>query len=136
MWTLDFEDLELADAWIDGDPAARWRTTTGHGPSTGAAESGSSVLEVDSGCRLPRHTDSVEEIVVVIIGQADVVLGDERSRLDGAGAALIPRDTPHEVHNAGSGPLRFLAIYAGTDVVTRYEQPVQPDGDRERSPVA
>ena len=28
----------------------------------------------------------------------------------------------------GREPLRFVALYAGTDVVTHYAEPVQPDG--------
>jgi quercetin dioxygenase-like cupin family protein len=136
MWTLATERAELSDAWIEGDPGARWRSASGHGPSTGAAGSGSSVLEVDPGCRLPRHTDSAEEVVVVISGRAEVALGDERATVEAGGAALVPRDVPHEVRNTGADVLRFLAIYAGTDVVTAYEQPVQPDGDRQRSPVS
>lgn len=37
--------------------------------------------------------------------------------------------------NVGAGALRFVALYAAPDVVTRYEEEVQPDGGRERSPV-
>lgn len=32
--------------------------------------------------------------------------------------------------------LRFVAVYASPDVVTRYEQVVQPDGTRERHTVS
>jgi mannose-6-phosphate isomerase-like protein (cupin superfamily) len=54
-----------------------------------------------------------------------------------AGAlALVPKDVPHDVRNAGSEVLRFAAIYAEPEVVTTYEQDVQPDGGRERNPVA
>ncbi len=50
--------------------------------------------------------------------------------------ALVPKDVPHEVRSAGDGPLRFLALYAEPDVTTTYEKPVQPGGERERTPVA
>lgn len=135
MWTLELEGLELADAWIESHPAARWRSGGGHGPSTGAASSGSSVLEVDEGCVLPRHTDSAEETIVVLAGHAEVTVGGERAEVRAHGMALVPRDVPHSVRNAGSGTLRFTAIYASSDVVTRYEEEVQPSGERERSPV-
>jgi oxalate decarboxylase/phosphoglucose isomerase-like protein (cupin superfamily) len=51
------------------------------------------------------------------------------------GSALVPECVPHEVRNAGDGPLRFVALYASSDVTTTYEQPVQPDGERERPPL-
>lgn len=134
MWSLSPGGLEFSDAWIEGDPSARWRSVSGHGPSKGASASGSSVLEVEEGCLLPRHTDSAEETIVVLAGRAEVVLDGERAEVEAAGMALVPKDVPHMVRNAGSGTLRFAAIYADTDVVTRYEEEVQPDGDRERSP--
>ena len=126
---------DLSDSWIEGDPSARWRTAALHGPGTGAKASGSSVLEVDRGCRLPRHTDSAEEVAVVISGVAEIEVGGERARVGAGGVALVPKDVPHEVRNAGEGTLRFMAVYASTDVVTTYEADVQPDGGRERRPL-
>lgn len=43
----------------------------------------------------------------------------------------LPRHVPHQVRSAGDARLRFVAVYAGTDVVTRYEDVVQPSGERE-----
>lgn len=136
MWTCSADDLELAGAWIEDDDSARWRSATAHGPSTGAAGSGSSILEVGPGCRLPEHTDSAEEVIVVVAGAAEVMVEGERSRVEAPGLALVPQGAAHEVRNAGSGTLRFAAVYAGSDVVTRFREEVQPGGERERKPVA
>lgn len=124
--------LDWSDAWIEGDATARWRSATGH---AGGA-SGSSLLEVAPGCRLPRHTDSAEEAIVVTAGIADVGVGDERATVSAGGLAVVPADVPHEVRNAGGGPLRFVALYAANDVTTRYDEVVQPDGSRERHTVS
>jgi quercetin dioxygenase-like cupin family protein len=126
---------ELSDAWIDGDETARWRSAAAHGPGTGARASGSSLLEVDRGCRLPRHTDSAEETIVVVSGRAEVTVGDSTTEVGEGGLALVPECVPHEVRNAGDGPLRFVALYADTDVVTTYEQAIQPSGERESAPL-
>jgi quercetin dioxygenase-like cupin family protein len=136
MITAGHRTVELAEAWVEGDETARWRSGGGHGPDDGARESGSSLLEVPEGCRLPRHTDSVEEVVVVVAGAAEVEVEGQAQRLEAGALAVVPADAPHEVRNSGQGPLRFVAVYAGTDVVTRYEQEVQPDGTRERRPVS
>jgi quercetin dioxygenase-like cupin family protein len=130
------EDLDLSDAWQEGDDTARWRSAPGHMPSNGARASGSSVLEVPAGCRLPRHTDSAEETIVVIAGTAEVIVGAESAQVAAGGLALVPEDVPHEVRNAGEGTLRFAAVYAEPDVVTTYEREVQPDGSRERHTVS
>ena len=129
-------EVELEEAWVEGDDSARWRSTSGHGSGTGATASGSSLLEIAPERRLPRHTDSAEEAIVVITGTASVIVGDETDEVTEGGLALVPKDVPHEVRNAGPTPLRFLAVYASADVTTTYEQPVQPAGDRARASTA
>src|SRR5918998_6642876 len=129
METADFQSAELSDAWIEGDETARWRSGSGE---IGDG-SGSSLLEVPPGCRLPRHTDSAEETIVVVDGVAAVTVGDAKGEVPAGGVALVPECVPHEVRNAGDEPLRFVALYAADDVTTTYEAPVQPGGDRERS---
>jgi len=126
MEAARFEGLE--EAWIDGEDGARWRSTAG----LAGAAMGSSLLEIAPGHRLPRHVDSAEETIVVVSGTAEVVVGDEAETLGAGAVALVPRDVPHEVRNAGDEPLRFAAVYASPDVTTTYEAAVQPAGERER----
>jgi quercetin dioxygenase-like cupin family protein len=128
MEAARFDDLQ--EAWVEGDDAARWRSAAGHAGDA----SGSSLLEVGPGCRLPRHTDSAEESIVVVSGTAEVEVGGEAATLGPGAVALVPRDVPHEVRNVGDAPLRFAAVYASPDVTTTYENDVQPDGGRERRP--
>ncbi len=135
MFTQSATSAELSDAWIEGDERGRWRSGSGHNAEVGAAASGSSILEVDPGCLLPRHTDSAEEVIVIASGVATVIVGDETATAEEGAIALVPAGVPHEVHNAGEAVLRFWAIYASTDVTTTYEEPVQPGGERERQPL-
>jgi quercetin dioxygenase-like cupin family protein len=121
----------MQDAWVEGDATARWRST--QGPS--GASSGTSVLEVPPGRRLPRHTDSAEETVVVLRGTAEVEVDGEVRLVEAGDAAIVPADVPHEVRSIGSRTLRFLAVYAAPEVTSFYERPVAPDGDRERQAV-
>ncbi len=132
MYARAPDSLELEDAWIESDDASRWSSASVHGSGTGARESASSMLEVSPGCRLPRHTDSAEETIVVLEGAATVVADGERSDVPAGGLAVIPEGVPHEVRNAGDRRLRFAAIYAAADVVTTYESEVEPGGERER----
>jgi quercetin dioxygenase-like cupin family protein len=136
MVTLSPDELDFSDAWVEGDEAARWRSASGHGPSSGAQASGSSILEVQPGCKLPAHTDSAEETIVVLAGDADVQIDGETERVSAGGLALVPTNHLHEVRNPGEEVLRFAAVYADTDVVTTYREPVQPDGSRERRPLS
>ena len=126
---------DLSASWVDGRPDLHWRSAVGTSPGDGARASGTSLLEVDPGCALPRHTDSAEEVVVVVSGTAEVELEGESTTVAAGGVALIPQDAPHQVRNAGDDVLRFVAVYAGVDVVTTYEADVQPDGGRERQTI-
>ena len=133
MLTVSPSTAEWSDAWIEGEPRARWRSASALGRSAGAQGLGASLLEVPVGCALGRHVDSAEETVIVLSGRASVAVGDSDAvDLPAGGLALIPENEPHVVGNAGDEMLRFAAIYAAPEVVTTYEQPVQPDGRRER----
>jgi quercetin dioxygenase-like cupin family protein len=136
MISVDPNKVELSESWQDGDETARWRSGPGHSPANGAVSSGSSLLEVPPRCRLPRHTDSAEETIVVVAGLAEVQVGEESSTVPAGGLALVPKCVPHEVRNAGQVVLRFAAVYAEPDVVTTYERDVQPDGSAERHTVS
>ena len=135
MFTVQLDDVELEESWIEDQADARWRTATVHGPGTGAGASGSSLLEVPAGCLLARHTDSAEELIVVLAGDGEVTVGEETGRVAAGGVALVPKDVPHQVRCAGEDALRFVAVYADIDVVTRYEFDVQPSGERESQTV-
>jgi quercetin dioxygenase-like cupin family protein len=94
MIALAPDQLQFSDSYIERDETARWRSAPGHSPSTGARSSGSSVIEVPAGCRLPRHSDSAEEVVVIVAGAAKVVVGDDRHEVHAGGVALVPQDVP------------------------------------------
>jgi quercetin dioxygenase-like cupin family protein len=126
---------DFEEAWIDGDDSARWKTAYGHGPRTGARDSGSSLLEIESGHRLPPHVDSAEEAIVVTAGKATVRIGDLTDEVNTGDVVLVPAGVTHEVRNSGEESLRFAAVYADTEVITTYEVEVQPTGSRTRRSV-
>ena len=133
MHVARMEDLE--EQWVEGRPELTWRSTLGTKPEGGAVASSTSLLEVPAGSALPRHTDSAEEHLVVVAGVAEVELDGETETVPAGGVALVPKDVPHQVRSAGDEALRFVAVYADVEVVTRYEEPVQPDGEREQQTV-
>ena len=69
------------------------------------------------GDRIPLHVHpTVEEVVVIEDGAAEVTLGDEK-RTVGAGAVVfIPPGTPHGTRNVGATVLRVQAIFPTPDI--------------------
>jgi mannose-6-phosphate isomerase-like protein (cupin superfamily) len=68
--------------------------------------------EIAVGDRIPLHIHpTVEEIVFIDSGTAQITVGEEQ-RIVGAGAvAFIPPGTPHETRNIGTTALHLHAIF-------------------------
>ena len=124
MESQSFDSAELSDSWIDGDDTARWRSTAG---AVGEG-SGSSLLEVPPGCRLPRHTDSAEEILYIVAGQAEAEVGDEHAQVKAGDLAVIPAMVPHGVRNTGDETLRVVGFFSEAEIISTFEEPLQPLG--------
>src|SRR5688500_668760 len=101
MFTADLDDLELLDVWYEHDPAMRIRVNFPFYAATGAESSAVVYFEIEPGHYLGTHTDSAEEIVLILAGTVEASLGEERGLLSAGQAALIPAMVPHGVRNVG-----------------------------------
>ena len=64
------------------------------------------------GDRIPLHTHpTVEEVVVIEQGAAEVTLGDEKRVVWAGAVVFIPPGTPHGTRNVGATVLRVQAIF-------------------------
>ena len=68
---------------------------------------------------------------MILDGDAEAELGDERRPLRGGGVALVPAYAPHDIHNVGERNVRVLGFFPAAAVVTSFEHPLQPLGARE-----
>jgi mannose-6-phosphate isomerase-like protein (cupin superfamily) len=130
MLTVQFDQLALFDAWYEGETGPRWR---GQFPTMGqdVMESlGTVYFEVNPGEALPVHTDSKDEIVILLSGSGEGTVGDEVETLNAPGMVFIPALVPHRFRNTGNETLRALGIFAGADVISTFEQDVMPIGVR------
>jgi quercetin dioxygenase-like cupin family protein len=95
---------------------------------TGTAASAVVYFEVDPGMGLPTHTDSSEEILLVLAGEGEAWIGDETTRLAKAQMALVPAMAPHGIRNTGSEVLRVVGFFAASTVVHTFLE--TPEGPR------
>lgn len=100
---LAFDALELRDAWLDSDPSARWRLNVALSETTGTASCSLIYFELDRGCRLPRHTDSAEEIVLILSGSAIATVAQRELDVDAGGVVVIPQQAPTRYATTGPG---------------------------------
>jgi hypothetical protein len=72
MLTAKTSEPELMQGWFDSDPEhTRVRVTFPINKWAGSADSAAVYFEIEPGNRLAEHTDSAEEILYVVAGDAE-----------------------------------------------------------------
>ena len=130
MQTANLNTLDLIDAWFEDDPRMRVRVTFPFHAATGAEDSAAVYFEIAPGHYLGTHTDSAEEIVLILAGTVEAHLGDERGILAAGESVLIPAMMPHGVRNVGTETARCVGFFAAAAVESTFERPVMPFGER------
>jgi len=60
----------------------------------------------------PAETHAADQILYVLEGEAEVLLGSERVTAGPGALVVIPAGTLHHVRSIGTTPLFFLTVYA------------------------
>jgi quercetin dioxygenase-like cupin family protein len=129
MLTAKTTDLDLMQVWLDSDPeSARLRVTFPINKWTGSRDSAVVYFEIEPGDRLARHTDSAEEVLYVVSGEAEAEIGDERGRIGAGDLAVIPAMVPHGLVNVGDQPLKVVGFFSESEIVSTFDEPMQPIG--------
>jgi quercetin dioxygenase-like cupin family protein len=76
------------------------------------------------------HTDSAEELVLILSGRAEATVGDERGELSAGGIGLVPALVPHDVRNIGDETVRAVGFFSSGIVVSVFDDPLMPAGRR------
>jgi quercetin dioxygenase-like cupin family protein len=130
MHTADFTALQLLDAWYEHDASMQVRVNFPFYAATGNKSSSVVYFEIEPGHYLGTHTDSAEEIVLVLEGTVEVSLGDDHGQLSAGQAALVPAMVPHGVRNVGIETARCVGFFAAAAVQSTFDQPMLPFGQR------
>jgi mannose-6-phosphate isomerase-like protein (cupin superfamily) len=69
-------------------------------------------LELQPGGAVGTHTDSAEEVVLVLEGTVQVTLGDAQGMLSSGEFALVPVMVPHSVRNTGMETARAIGFFS------------------------
>ena len=129
MLTVATNKLELMEVWLDSDPQhKRLQVTFPINKWASSRDSAVVYFEIEPGNRLAPHTDSAEEILYLISGQAEAQVGDERGRLAAGDLAVIPAMVPHSLLNTGEEPLKVIGFFSAAEIVSSFDEPIQPIG--------
>lgn len=81
---------------------------------TNGFTTGRAVFEPGTG--LPLHTHDVEESVLILRGEARVVLADQTVESTAGDATWVPQDVPHRFANCGTTPLEISWVDGGRHI--------------------
>jgi quercetin dioxygenase-like cupin family protein len=122
VFTFDLDNYELAPA------GPGLRVSFPLHSATGTASTATVLFELDPGAELPVHTDSAEELLIVVQGTGEARVGDEVARISKHDVALVPPMAPHGLRNDGDEVLRILGTFSASTVVSTFERPFEPGG--------
>jgi quercetin dioxygenase-like cupin family protein len=130
MLTVSTKDLDLTEVWLDSDPEhKRLRVTFPINKWAGSRDSAVVYFEIQPGDRLATHTDSAEEVLYIVAGEAAAEVGDERGRVSAGDLAVIPAMVPHGLVNIGDEPVKVVGFFTEPEIISTFEEPMQPIGE-------
>jgi quercetin dioxygenase-like cupin family protein len=124
--TARLGDAELHEGWLERDPTVRANFAFPMFWATGNASTSVLYVELEPGKGGPRHTDTPEELLLVLEGEVEVTIGEERSVVGAEELVLIPAMVPHSFRNVGSTRARIVGFFSANAVVAHFEEPVLP----------
>jgi quercetin dioxygenase-like cupin family protein len=130
MHAVQTQELELVPAHhrADRDNVVRaaWPVHRG----TGARSTAAVLFELAPGTRLGTHTDSAEEVLVVLDGEVEIVVGEHRRQVGAGAIAVVPAEVAHDVIGVGETPARVTGVFSSSTVVSVFEDEWVPYGGR------
>jgi quercetin dioxygenase-like cupin family protein len=128
--TFNIRDLDLVEAWASDDDMVSARFSVPITAATGSTSTSVIYFEVDRGKKLSPHSHTAEEVLLVLEGTAEAIVGENATTLDVGGMTVIPANVVHNVVNAGSDTLRAIGFFPSAATVNNYEHVIMPMGTR------
>ncbi|QEC53492.1 cupin domain-containing protein [Anseongella ginsenosidimutans] len=80
-------------------------------------------VEIEPGDSLGAHTDSAEELLVILQGQLNVSIGGEETIVSAGDITLVPKMVTHNLCNVGPGKAKVLGVFGGSNhIVATFEK--------------
>jgi quercetin dioxygenase-like cupin family protein len=130
MGAVQLGELELREFASESDPSVRGAFDFPVHAGTGAASTSVVYFELEPGASGPRHTDSAEEILLLLEGTLEVVVDGERALLSSGGMVVVPAHSPHTFHNVGRTTARAVGFFSSAAVLHVFQETLQPFGAR------
>jgi quercetin dioxygenase-like cupin family protein len=128
--TARVRDAELHEGWLQHDDSVRANFAFPMFWATGNASTSVLYVELEPGKGGPRHTDTPEELLLVLEGEVEVTIGEKRAVVGPEELVLIPAMVPHSFRNVGVTRARILGFFSANAVIAHFDEPVLPMATR------
>ncbi len=130
MISAKIGELELLEGWYEDDPTMRVSFNFPFFVGSGTKNTAVVYFELEPGHRLGTHTDSAEEVLLILQGEAEATVGDESGRVSEGDLALVPAMVPHALRNVGDETVRVVGFFSSNVVASTFDRPIMPLGQR------
>jgi quercetin dioxygenase-like cupin family protein len=115
MLKVDLNKLELTEFVARDKAGQRCKATFPILGAHGTKESAMVYFEIDPGEELGTHTDSAEEILLIVAGEVEAEVGDEKTEASEGNLLLVPKMVPHNFRNIGKSKAKVLGFFGGAN---------------------
>ncbi len=122
MITANLNQIQLVDFEAQNEPSQACRAAFPMLGAVGTKNSAMVYFELEPGHNLGRHTDSTEEILLILDGEVEVTVGEENGRLSAGEIALVPTMAPHDLKNIGSHSARVVGFFGAPNIVATFDK--------------
>jgi quercetin dioxygenase-like cupin family protein len=135
MYVANLAELPVMTFGYENDPTTWMKGAFPFSVATGNKNTAVVYIVIEPGHMLATHTDSAEEILLFLAGEAEVTVGDEKGEVKSGDMALVPSMVPHAIHNTGEETVRAVGFFSSNTVMSTFEQPMVPIGQPPSSPL-
>ena len=127
MITVDLNKLNLTEFVAKKNPGQRCKATFPMLGANGTQNSATVYIELDPGEELGTHTDSAEEILLILEGKVDATVGNESGEASKGNLVLVPKMVPHNFRNIGKEKAKVIGFFGGANnIVATFENVWSP----------
>jgi quercetin dioxygenase-like cupin family protein len=130
MQAVRIDELELFEGWSQSDAGMRVRAGFPISSGTGTKSTAVVYFELEPGEHLGSHTDSAEEVLLVVSGSGEATIGAEQADMQTGTLAVVPALVPHSVKNTGEETLRVVGFFSSSTVLSIFDEPMEPFATR------
>lgn len=130
MVTANLNELELNEFLGVSDQHQHCKGTFPLLGAHGTKDLATVYFELEPGDHLGRHTDSAEELLLILEGDVEVEIGGETAPASAGNMALVPAMVPHNIFNKGQSKAKVLGFFGGANnIVATFEESMLPMND-------